>query len=89
MVYREELMEEILNNMKVLRTTKLDSFLEVKLILDNDVLVCTPFENQIWCSLSILIPACTVHGAYPVVFSLLVVNDGATAKYACVLPRQC
>ena len=39
MIQREELMEEILNNMKILRTTKLDSFLEVKLILDNDVLV--------------------------------------------------
>ena len=39
MIQREELIEEILNNMKILRTTKLDSFLEVKLILDNDVLV--------------------------------------------------
>ncbi|OWA54431.1 putative Dynein regulatory complex protein 1 [Hypsibius exemplaris] len=41
MARREELMEEILNNMKVLRTAKLDSILEVKFILDNDVLLMT------------------------------------------------
>ncbi|XP_055355497.1 dynein regulatory complex protein 1-like [Paramacrobiotus metropolitanus] len=40
-VQREELLDEILGNMKVLRTAKLDAYMDVKMILDNDIVLMT------------------------------------------------
>lgn len=46
-VQREDLMEEILGNMKILRTAKLDAYLDVKTVLDSDIVVRNPHNSAI------------------------------------------